>query len=376
MIPLVRPAIDDSDIEAVTRVLRSGRLVQGPEVEAFERALTRVTGSRHAVAVSSGTAALLAALAGLGVGPGDVVLVGAYSWIASANVVELLGARTRFVDIEYHTLGMDPTRLHETMSEELRLGSRVAAVLPVHAFGAIADMKSINEIADQAGVPVVEDAACALGAELDGQAAGTMSRAGCFSFHPRKVITTGEGGAVITDDERLARFVRAFRNHGQVPGPNGTEFGLIGHNLRMTDFQAALGASQLSRLDSLLAERRSQLETYRVLLQGTGIEAPQVGGMRTSVQAFVALLPLGADRDRLVTRLRERGIEAAIGTIAMPFTDVFQRRYGAAEEDYPVTADVGRRAIALPLFPGLSPDHQARVIAVLTSMVGESRSGR
>ena len=218
MIRLTVPSIEEDDLQAVREALASGFLVQGARVAAFEQAVAQRVGAAHAVAVSSGTAALHVALVALGVGPGDLVLTTAYSWIATANVIELAGAEPVFVDIDPATFNLAPDRLAEAIDRLEASGSlrRVKAILPVHAFGQPADMTSIGALADAHGIPVVEDAACALGAAWEGRPAGSWGRCGCFSFHPRKAITTGEGGLAVTDDAELARTMRALRNHAWI----------------------------------------------------------------------------------------------------------------------------------------------------------------
>lgn len=367
VIPLARPHIDDTDIAAVVAVLRSGMLVQGPEVAALEVALAEVTGTRHAIAVSSGTAALHAAIAGLGVGPGDLVLVPGYSWQATANVVELVGAEVVFVDIDERTYNMAPDALRRVvrqLGDDGRI-SRVRAAIVVHAFGDIADLDAISSILDPLDIPVVEDAACALGAQLSGAPAGSMGRVGCFSFHPRKAITTGEGGAIVTDDDRLADHARMFRNHGQSSVGGTQRFEIAGANYRMTDLQGALGRSQLAKLDLLVERRRDLVEHYRRLLQDLPVGLAEYVRERTVAQSFVVLLPPDADRDAVIARLAAAGVASAQGTIAMPFTHHFAPRHPRAAEELPLTWEVGRRALALPLHHDLTSDEQTIVVAAL-----------
>lgn len=372
MIPLARPSIDDTDVEAVVRVLRSGMLVQGPEVEAFEAELARISGTRHAVAVSSGTAALHTAALGLGVGPGDLVLVPGYSWQATANVVELVGAEAVFVDIDERTYNMSPDALRRTV-DRLRAEDRldlVSAAIVVHAFGDVADLHAIAAVLDPLGVPIVEDAACALGALLDGAPAGSIGRVGCFSFHPRKAITTGEGGAIVTDDEALAVHARMFRNHGQSFADGTQQFEIAGANYRMTDLQAALGRTQLAKLDALVERRRDLVEHYHRLLADLPVTVPEYVRERTVAQSFVVLVPPDADRDAVIARLADAGVASAQGTIAMPFTRHFAGRNPDAATDLPITLDVGQRALALPLHHELTSDDQGAVVSALADALG------
>ena len=353
MIRLAQPDIDDADLRAVEEVLRSGWLVQGPRVAAFERAVAARVGSTHAVAVANGTAALHLALLALDIRPHDPVAVATYSWPATANVIALIGARPLFIDIDPITWAMDPRRLEEAFQREPAL----KAVMPVHAFGSMAPMAELCAIADRHGVPVVEDAACAIGARLEGRAAGSWGRIGCFSFHPRKTVTTGEGGMLVSDDPVLARRARILRNHGQDPDAATVEFVAPGFNLRLTEFQAALGGTQVAKLDRLLTERRAVAARYADALHGTGLVTQGALAVEAhSWQAYVTLLPtaLASRRPAIIARLADAGVEAQIGTHHQPLTRWFQGAGHHAVGDFPVTDDVAARALALPMHAGLS----------------------
>ncbi|MBW1899933.1 MAG: DegT/DnrJ/EryC1/StrS family aminotransferase, partial [Deltaproteobacteria bacterium] len=326
MIRLTIPSIDENDLKAVGEVLTSGYLVQGERVAAFEKAVADYVGTKYAVAVSSGTAALHLALLTIGISPGDLVIVTAYSWPATANVIELCGAQPVFVDICSDTFNMDP----ECLAKELKRlmaaednAHRVKAILPVHTFGQMADMLEILDLADQYNLPVIEDAACALGATLNGRRAGTWGVMGCFSFHPRKAITTGEGGIITTDDPESAKRMRALRNHGQDPEAASPEFIMPGFNYRMTEFQAALGVSQMSKLDRIIMARRQRARIYTELLDDTPLKAPKVfEGSNPVYQSYVVLLPehIAFHRRALIEKLKDKGIETTIGTWNMPLT--------------------------------------------------------
>ncbi len=254
MIRLTIPSIEEDDLQAVCEVLRSGYLVQGEKVKGFEETVAGFVGTKYAVAVSSGTAALHLALMALLTRPKDLVVVTAYSFVATANVIELCGAQPVFVDTQPDTFNMDPNCLEKTLNRLMantETAQRVKAILPVHSFGQMADMPAILDVARRYGLPVIEDAACALGAKLYGREAGTWGVMGCFSFHPRKAITTGEGGIITTNDETLARSLRALRNHGQDPDAKAPDFTFFGFNYRMTEFQAALGISQMGKVDRM-----------------------------------------------------------------------------------------------------------------------------
>jgi perosamine synthetase len=359
LIRLTRPTIEEDDLAAVRDAISSGYLVQGRRVEAFEARIRDVVGTEHVVVVSSGTAALHLARLAACVGPGDRVAVPAYSFLATANVVEIVGATPVFVDIEQDTFSIDPDALERAAGRE-----RLAATIPVHPFGQVADMAGIAAAAP--GVPVIEDGAAALGASQDGRPAGSFGSMGCFSFHPRKAVTTGEGGAVTTDDADLARTVRALRNHGMDPEASSPDFILPGFNYRMTDFQAALGLTQLDKLDAIVAGRRAAAARYDDLLASTPVRAPSIRpGNDVVFQSYVTLLPEGIDRSVLIARLRDEGIETQIGTYHMPLATYFRKRYGYRRGMFPATDAVADRALTLPLYPAIGPDQQAEVVGRL-----------
>ena len=306
---------------------------------------------------------------------GDLVIVTAYSYTATANAIELCGAQPVFVDIRPDTFNMDPTywpRRWRVWRPTPAVAGRIKAILPVHTFGQIAEMPAILAIADKYGVPVVEDAACALGATLeDGlshRQAGAWGALGCFSFHPRKAITTGEGGLITTDSDDLAWRLRALRNHGQDPDAAGVDFVMPGFNYRLTEFQAALGLTQMNKLGRIIAARRARAARYDALLAGSACQSPVVApGSMPVYQSYVALLPETAASARagLIARLRAEGIETTIGTWHMPLTTYFRTRYGYRPGDFPVADEVFARSLTLPLHEQLTAQEQHRVVTSL-----------
>jgi len=346
MTRLTIPEIGEEEIEAVAAVLRSGYLVQGQQVQEFERLVGEYVGVRHAVAVSSGTAALHLALLALGIGPGDEVIVPDFTFPATANVVTLTGATPVLVDIDLATFNIAVDRIRQAIT------SKTKAILPVHLFGQPADMEPICRIAQQHGLFVVEDAACALGAEYRGRKCGGIGHVGCFSFHPRKVITTGEGGMVVTDDESIAECVRQLRNHGMVKRDEGTWFERAGLNYRMTEFQGAFGVVQMKRLDGIIARRAELAGLYDRLLSPLDfiIRPREAAGVRHSWQSYVVLLQEGIDRDRVMRGLREHGIETTLGTYSVSA----QPCYAGGEWNVPNSRRAYEQSLCLPLYPRMS----------------------
>ncbi len=362
MIRVASPEIGDQELRAVEEVLRSGQLVQATRVRAFEAAVESHLGVKHAVAVSSGTAALHLALLGLGIGPGDEVLVPDFTFPACANVVELTGATPVLLDIRLDTYNVDVDRLQTALSPRSR------AVMPVHLFGLPAEMDRVLDFARENRLLVVEDAACALGAEYRGRPCGTLAEAGCFSFHPRKVITTGEGGMVVTNDGALAERLISLRSHGQVSTDGRTRFERAGFNYRMTEMQGALGVAQLARLPSILARRAALAERYQVALRGLHrVTLPVVAeGLRPVWQAYVVRLADGVDRAVVQARLREQGIETTLGTYAVSA----QPHYAGPGRPLAASFKAQEQALALPLHPGLRETDIDTVARALSAALG------
>jgi perosamine synthetase len=369
VIRLAAPHITDDDVDAVVDVLRSGQLVQGREVAGLEGALCEVVGSKHAIAVTNCTSALHLALVALGIGPGDDVVVPAFSWPATANVVAFCGARPIFVDIDQRSFAMRPDALQSVLADH----PRVRAILPVHPFGEMADIAAIASAGAACGVPIIEDAACALGALAGGAFAGRTGAMGCFSFHPRKAITTGEGGAIVTDDADLARRLRMLRNHGIDPDATTPDFAVAGLNQRMTEIQAALGRSQLRKFDWLIAGRRRLAARYNELFNGSSLQIPMPAEESAHVyQSYVVLLPTdrASDRNTIISRMRAEGIEVSIGTHHIPLLRFYATLFGFKKGDFPTTDSVAERAIALPLHAFLTDEEQIRVANTVQSMIG------
>jgi dTDP-4-amino-4,6-dideoxygalactose transaminase len=353
LIRLARPDVGRTEADAVAEVLESGQLTMGAKVEELEAELARACEVRHAVAVSSGTAALHLAVLALGLGEGDEVLVPAYTFPATANVVALAGARPVLVDVDPETMNLDLDRVAAALTPRTR------AVLAVHLFGRPLAWERL-EAAVPGGVTLVEDAAGALGARRRGRACGSLGALACLSFHPRKIVTTGEGGAVTTDDEALADAVRRLRHHGIEPS-EAFEISAPGFNYRLSDILCAVGIPQLRRLDELLEARTRVAAGYTERLAGL-VETPAAeDGDTHGWQAYVVRLDR---RDECLAALRAEGIEAQIGTYALHRLAAY-REQGA----FPGADRSFERALALPLHSRLAESELDRVAGVLTKVV-------
>jgi len=357
-VPITKVELDEREVEAAAAVLRSGWVMQGPQVEAFERAVAAYVGSRDAVAVSSGTAALHLALLALGVGAGDEVIVPSLSFIASANVVLYCGATPVFADVDPDTYNIDPAHVKRAMT------SRTKAVMPVDQVGLPADLGPLMDLAREQGVPVVEDAACALGATYRGARVGSIAPVSCFSFHPRKVITTGEG---------------SLRSHGasrstfeREKGGGADVFADLGYNFRMTDLQAAIGVEQMKKLDGLIARRRALAERYNAAFAAVpALHLPTAPPDRTHIyQTYMVRVTPRArhSRDETVAALQALGIGAKAGVQAIHTEPLYRER--AAGVSLPGTEQVAREGLILPLFPSMTEAEQAHVIDGVMATLG------
>ena len=367
MIRLARPLLGPEEERAVAEVLASGWLVQGPKVAALERALAPWVGERSVVCCSSGTAALQLALGALELAPGSAVALPAFTFPATINAVLLAGLEPVPVDVDPSTYNLDPADARRALS-----GAGAAAVLlAVHQFGLPAPL---DELADL-DCAVVEDAACALGASLliDGEqlSAGDIGRLACFSFHPRKLITTGEGGAVTTRDPALERRLRLLRNHGMGLDPEGARrFELAGWNLRMSELHAAVGLVQTTRLVGLLADRRRIALGYLERLADVpDLELPRVPEAATpNWQSFVVRVPAGRTAEQVIPKLRDAGVQASIGAQALHLEPAYRDLPGF-DRPLPGATDAFVRGVALPMPPGLSDADMDRVAEALASAI-------
>lgn len=366
MIPLASPDIREADIARCNEVLRSGQLVQGAGVAAFEQALARFAGFGECTVVSSGTAALHLALLALGIGRDDAVLVADFTFPATANAVENVGGRCLFCDVDPGRYVVTPERVEACLARQD--GDQVKAIIVVHEFGYPAEIERICRIAHDAGILVVEDAACALGTVADGRHVGYHGDAACFSFHPRKAITTGEGGAVLCRDPALTERLRYLRNHGIVHAGAGIDFTAAGLNYRMTDFQAALAPGQLERYAAELQRRRELASLYTRLLAGDARITLPIAAMGHSWQSFMVVLDPAVDRGRVIARMRELGVESNLGAQALHRLAWFGGRYAHAPDAFPVASRLYDSGLVLPLY-GRLEERQVEYIAQTLSAV-------
>jgi len=375
-IPVTKPHFGQEEIKAVAECLLNGWVVQGPKVAQFERLWSEFAGARFASTTSSCTTALHLALVTLGIGPGDEVIVPSFTWIATANTVEYCGARPIFVDINLNTFNIDPIQVESTIT------SRTKALLPVHEFGLSADMNIIMAIAHKHNLRVVEDAACACGTLYKGRHVGTFGDMGCFSFHPRKAISTGEGGMLTTNDEKLAQLFEVLRSHGAESSDLSRhksndgfilpEFNKLGFNYRMTDIQAAIGIEQMKRLDWILKQRRTRALRYAHYLNDLpGLILPyEPHGYTHVYQSYVTLIEGGrAERDRVALAMQSKGIATRQGTHAVHTLGYYRDKYNLRPEDYRNAWRADQQSLTLPLYATMTDEEQEYIIQSLRSIL-------
>ncbi|MDT5269262.1 MAG: hypothetical protein QOH49_1448 [Acidobacteriota bacterium] len=373
-IPYGRQWVDDEDVRAVVEVLRSDWLTTGPMVDRFEAGVAEFTGAAHAVAIANGTAALHASIYAADIGPGDEVIVPAMTFAASANCAVYQGAKPVFADVERDTLLLDPALV------EVLVTPRTKAVVAVDYAGQPCDYDALREIADRHGLLLIDDASHAIGGEYKGRAVGTLADLNTFSFHPVKHITTGEGGAITTDDAELAHRLRLFRNHGittdhrqrEQQGSWFYEMVDLGYNYRLNDLQCALGVSQLTRLHGWLERRREIARHYDSAFAGSQLVAP-LSVRADAVHAYhiyvvrLNLERLSVGRAEVFQRLRSEGIGVNVHYIPVHLHPFYRERFGTGPGLCPVAEDAYERIVTLPLFPAMT---DADVDAVIEAVRG------
>jgi perosamine synthetase len=369
---ITAPHFDNDELELLRQCMDSNWVTQGPMTARFEQLFASRHHVEHALATTSCTAALHLAAMALELGAGDEVIVPAFTWVTSAHCAEYVGAKAVFADVDPVTFNLDPAAVAAQVTPRTR------AIVAVHLFGLPAPMDELLEIARRHDLAIIEDAACAVGTVYRGRPVGAIGDISCFSFHPRKVITTGEGGMVTTDRADLAARVRSLRNHGATGLPPGldpsspyamTTFDMLGYNLRLSDIQASVGVAQMGKLDRLLAERARLAAGYTARLASLDeVVTPRVPeGSEHTFQSYVIRLSTGgvARRNAVMQVLADAGIQTRPGTHAPVRLGYYQRKYGIRAEAFPGALLCEDTTITLPIFPGMTEADQARVVESL-----------
>jgi perosamine synthetase len=374
-IPISLPHTGEEEWLAAKEPIMSGWLTAGPKVREFEEIFAKRHGVKHAMAVTSATTALHLALVALGVKEGDEVIVPAFTWVSTANVVLFCNAKVVFVDVNRTTFNIDVADLKKKITPKTK------AIIPVHLFGLCADMDAVKAVAGN--IPLVEDGACAAGAGYKDKPAGSLGTLGCFSFHPRKSVTTGEGGMITTNDDKLAELISNLRNHGasvseeqRHHGPKPyilPEFNMLGYNYRMTDLQASVGIVQLKKLDIFIDEREQWAKFYNEQLKNiTWIKTPEVKeGYKHGWQSYVVYIdetrsPL--KRNEIMERLQQMGISTRPGTHAPHMLGYYAEKYNIKPDDFPEARDCNNYSMSIPLFNKMTKEDYEYVVYALKSI--------
>jgi perosamine synthetase len=374
-IPISLPVTGEEEWQAAREPLMTGWLTAGPKVREFENLFAERHKVKHAMAVTSATTALHLAVVALGVKEGDEVIVPAFTWVSTANIVLYQGAKVVFVDIDPKTFNLDTNDLKR------RITKKTKAIIPVHLFGLCADMDRIKEIAGN--IPLVEDGACAAGSGYKGTPAGGLGTIGCFSFHPRKSVTTGEGGMVTTNDDKIADVIRSLRNHGasiseeeRHHGPKPyilPGFNLMGFNYRMTDLQGAVGVVQIKKLDKFIDERNQWAGFYKKELRDVKwLSTPEFSkDYHHGWQSFVTMVdetksPL--KRNEIMEKLQQAGISTRPGTHAVHMLDFYKDKFGLKADDFPGARDANNFSMAIPLHNRMTNEDYQYVVDTIKSL--------
>jgi len=375
-VPLSSPDIIEKDIEAVVGVMKTRFLSIGPKVVEFEKRMGSFAGTKYAVAVNSGTSALHLIIRGMGIGERDVVVTTPFSFIASANCILFERARPLFVDIEEDSLNLDADKVEKKLEslsrEEL---AKVKALLVVDAFGQPADWDRFTEIARRYNLLLIEDSAEALGSEYKGRKCGSFGEAGVFAFYPNKQICTGEGGILVTDDAELARLARSMRNQGRGEGGGWLDHERLGYNFRMDELSAALGCSQMERIEEILDKRAKVARMYREkLAEVEEVEVPYIAPYVSRMSWFVYVIRLerGINRNKVIKYLNEEGVQCKPYFTPIHLQPFYRKMFGYKEGDFPVTEDVTGRTIALPFFNNLKEEQIDYVVEKLKEGIKNS----
>lgn len=375
-IPVAKPYFEGGEEKAISAVLRSGWVTQGKNVERFERIVAEYAGVKYAVATSSCTTALHISLIALDIGKGDEVILPAFTFIATANVIEYVGARPVFCDIDLESFNIDASQI------ESKITKKTKAIIPVHLFGLCADMLLVDKVAKKYRLSVIEDSACGMGSFYRGRHSATFGKAGCFSFHPRKAITTGEGGMIVTNNAKVAKISRILRSHGESSsdlkrqkkdGWASPAFNVLGFNYRMTDVQGALGILQMRLLDKIIKLKREKAARYHCLLNKIDwLRIPKMPDKdRHSYQSYVCLIDKDKFagniqkahifRNNLMADLEDSGIATRQGTYAVHALGFYKNKYRHKDNDFAKSFEADKLSIALPLYVTISKMEQEYV---------------
>lgn len=362
MIPMSSADLDESDIRAVINVLRSGRLALGPKTIEFEQLVADYTGVKHAIAVSSGTAALHLIIRALGIGPGDEVLVPSFTFAASVNAILYEGATPVFVDIELGTYNLDIEDL------ERKITPRTKAVMAVDIFGHPAEWDELIRIANKYGLKVIDDSCEALGARYKGRMIGRFGDAAAFAFYPNKQMTTGEGGIIVTDNDEIAYLARSMRNQGRGEMGAWLEHERLGYNYRMDEMSAALGVSQLQRLETFLVKRERVAQMYTERLRDFPWVRPPVVKPHVLMSWFVYVVTLaeGLNRDPVMRKMEALGVPTRAYFAPIHLQPYIRKQLGTRRGMLPVTESIAARTIALPFHNNLTEEHVELVVGALS----------
>lgn len=369
-VPLSSPELNNDDIQAVIGVLKTPQLSIGPRLEEFEEAVAERANCRFGVGVNSGTSGLHLIVRSLGISDGDEVITTPFSFIASSNCILFERAKPVFVDIRPDTLNIDPNRIERAITRKTK------AILPVHAFGQPADMDPIWDIAKRHKLAVIEDSCEAIGAEYHGRPAGRLGDAAVFAFYPNKQITTGEGGVIVTDNEEIATLSRSMRNQGRGAENTWLAHERLGYNYRLDEMSAALGLSQLRRLDKFLEARAHVAEMYNERLQDCeDVEIPYVAlGVKMSWFVYVVRLVPGINRDGVIQYLSDNGVGCRPYFTPIHLQPFYRRMFGYKPGDFPITEDISGRTLALPFYNTLSPSEVDYVVETLAAGIRRQKA--
>lgn len=372
-VPLSSPDIVERDIEAVVAVMKTRFLSIGPKIQEFEKRMCDYIGVKYTVAVNSGTSALHLIIRGLGIQEGDKVLTTPFSFIASSNCILFEKAEPLFVDIDEKTLNLDPEKVEDKLkslrAEELK---KVKAMLVVDAFGQPADWDRFKEIAKKYNLLLIEDSAESLGSEYKGKKCGTFGEAGVFAFYPNKQITTGEGGVLVTDNEELAIAARSMRSQGRGISGEWLDHDRLGYNYRMDELAAALGCSQMERIEEILGKRAKVAEMYHQKLSSLEeVQIPHIAPYVNKMSWFVYVIRLahGIDRNQVMQHLNVEGVQCKPYFTPIHLQPFYVDQFGYKPGDYPITEDVSSRTIALPFFTNLQEEQIDYVVGKLREAI-------